>query len=123
MALDIFSVGNFAHWHPVAEWDGTNHGEIRDWIQGLDPQNPTDPTDRWFVSAVDGSNVTLTRPGTHPGSYNGTERHVTLALNDWVVAVNSATGPPLWVDRVDPAGKWRTSDPHGRPEDLNDLLP
>lgn len=122
MPLDLFAAGNFSAWDPVVEWNGTNHGEIRDWIQSLDPQNPTDPAARWFVSAVDSGHVTFTRPVEHPGSF-GIVRHVTLAVGEWLTAVNQVTGPPLAVLRVDPAGKWKTSDPYGRPEDLNDLLP
>lgn len=119
MTLNVFSAGNFASWSPLAEWDGTNETDIRDWIRGLDPHDSGTEANRWAVSSVTGSQVVFTRPATHA---DGGPVNVAVALNMWVTAKVPGNMPALLVQAVSPAGKWVTTDPYGRPNDANDLL-
>lgn len=127
MALSIFAAGSFATWSPLVEWDGTNETEIRDWIRGLDPNNPDGETDRWAVADLTAAQVVFTRPATHPDGHGHTLT-VTVPLHGWVAAKVPGNAslpggrPWLQVLPVDKVGKWATADPYGRPPGLNDLL-
>lgn len=124
MAVTPFSAGNFSGWSPLVEWDGTNEVDIRDWVRGLDPHDPPGEADRWSVGSVGAGQVVFTRPGTHPDSTGGHATSVTVPLNWWLNAKVVTSGSPfLGVQAVSPAGRWRTTDPYGRPTNLNDLLP
>lgn len=120
MAVNPFSAGNFASWSSLVEWDGTNETDIRDWIRGLDPHNPTLESAQWQVSSLTPTQVVFTRPSTHP---DGGPVTVTIPLGGWLSARVPGNGTFLGVQSVDKAGKWVTSDPYGRPANLNNLLP
>ncbi|HEY9413620.1 MAG TPA: hypothetical protein VIQ30_02570 [Pseudonocardia sp.] len=123
MTLNVFSAGNFSAWSPLVEWDGSNEADIAAWICGLDPQNdPVTSANNWGVSSATTGEVVFTRPATHPAS-GGSALDVHVPLHGWLTAVLPVNFPTtLFVQPVDPAGKWKTTDPYGRPNTAGDLL-
>lgn len=129
MALELFSAGCFLALQNLVEWDGTNHDEILDRIHALDTMT-TDPAQQWTISAVSESEVTFTRPplpDAHhflPGYPYENGADITLQVGDWLAVSPAPSTPSLWISvrRVDPAGKWKTTDTFGRPVDVADLL-
>lgn len=107
MPLDPFYAGYFLRTPLCVEWDGTNHAEILDWINS-DGAGGTPPP-AWTISSVTASVLTFahtSRPWVR-----------TVNLGFWVYGFGDN------VTVANPAGCWKTSDPYGRPEDLNDMLP
>jgi hypothetical protein len=123
---EVFAAGNFTYYQSCVEWDGTNEEDIAAWIRSLDPSNDlAAEADRWQVASVDSSLLVLVRPKHHPVGYPAT---VEVPLNFWVTAgvyptAGDSQSNILIVQTVDPAGKWKTTDPYGRPNTLDDLLP
>jgi hypothetical protein len=121
MALETFTAGEFARYSDVAEWDGENHEEIAEWLNGLD--GTTEFALGWRVTEVTPRSVTFFK-SAHPDDRTWPDREVVIHRGQWICAVESATvGSSLrLVAALDPAGKWKTSDPYGRPGNLDDLV-
>lgn len=122
MALQTFSVGSFVSWPDVAEWDGSNHHEIAAWLNDLD--RVTDDAVKWRVTAVsDTSSVTFHKPA-ESGDPVWPARDLVVKRGEWVCAIASPAfvgSHRMIVQALDPAGKWKTSDRHGRPGNLGDI--
>ena len=116
--MEIFGAGNFVGWWPLVTWDGSNHEEILDWIRGQDPADPP-AADAWQIAAVDSAALTLTRPASHPHGYDH-RLDVRANVGDWLGANVFINSEALTVQRVDPAGKWKTADRYGRPAQAGD---
>jgi hypothetical protein len=127
MTLDFFSAGRFTNYSKLVEWDGTNHEEIAAWAASVEPWE-TNPDYQWHVGAVSSTSVTFVRevdPAVIPAGWEH-RYEVTVPLGHWV-SVTSEPSPDShprvrWMGSVAPDGLWRTSDPEGRPERLEDLL-
>jgi hypothetical protein len=91
----------------LVEWDGTNEADICDWLNDRAVFG-TPSTPPWSITSVTGSVVVFTNADD--------ARVVTMPIGFWL---NAAGG---YATVNDPAGRWKTSDPYGRPEDLNDML-
>lgn len=118
MTLDIFNLGRFIAYTNCAQWDGTNHADILSFLRDSDPYNSgiTDDADRWQVTSTS-PDLVLSRPSTHPA---GSSFERIVPLNYWVcMADNNGHVLPLSVPST---GSWTTTDQHGRPNQLNDLL-
>lgn len=124
MALQTFSAGSFLSYTQLAEWDGTNHDDIVAWINGLDTST-TDPALRWRVTAVTDRSVTFYKPGDPARLLPfSRDQEVIVGRGEWVSARPLMTDPTdqVLVQRVDPTGKWKTTDPHGRPGGVDDIV-
>jgi hypothetical protein len=120
MPFTPFSAGRMGGLAHVAEWDGSNHADILDWLRDLDPQAPSNEADKWQIGSVDASELVLARPSTHPAGAT----QVTIPVNYWVNAFLPASGIQVMMpQRINPSeGWWTTTDPWGRPNDVNDIL-
>lgn len=121
MALETFTAGEFARYSDVAEWDGANHEEIADWLNDLD--GTTEFALGWRVTEITTRSVTFFK-SADPDDPTWPDREVVIHRGQWICAVESATATSrlMIVQALDPAGKWKTSDPYGRPESADDLL-
>lgn len=121
MALQTFSAGSFMSYSQLAEWDGTNHDEIVAWINGLDP--PADPAMGWRVTALTDQSVTFYKPGDPARLLPfSRDQEVIIGRGEWVWATDDIYVDTLTVLRMDPTGKWKTADPHGRPAGVTDIV-
>jgi hypothetical protein len=111
MTLNKVYFGRFVSGDPNAQWDGTNEADLLGWLNTVGDGGlySYDPANSWSITAQTGSSVTFEH-ATRP-------QIVILPLNGWISCWHG------YVSVVNPAGAWITSDPHGRPGDLNDLLP
>lgn len=120
MALNPFTAGFFSTFGDCVEWDGTNEGEILDWIHGRDPLDPgLDEASRWQIAATI-PNLVLVAPPSHPMPYGS--RKAVVPPGFWVSATVGPTISMVVVQVVDPAGKWKSTDPYGRPGTPEDIV-
>lgn len=119
MALQTFSAGSFNNYEQLVEWDGSNHDEILTWIHGLDHWT-TDPALRWRITAVSDRQLTLCKPEPAEPDH---DQEVIIGIGEWIWAfAPEPNRDRLVVQRLDPTGKWKTDDQHGRPPRVDALL-
>lgn len=97
---ETFYTASFNTIGPAVEWDGTNHEELLDWFNEV-------------------ASPPLTTVSVSPTEWvltNGTRTTTMTAPPKWWA--RSSVGPML----VSGTGRWRTSDPGGRPTSMDDLL-
>jgi len=98
--VDTFYSGTLGVVGPVVEWDGTNHADIVSWMNEI--SSPT-----WSVVTVTGTYFTIN---------NGSMTR-TMPIDTFIG--RSVSGPPpVYLA----AGRYKTSDPVGRAETIDDLV-
>lgn len=118
VSLIGFSSGALSGAAKCAEWNGTNEADVLAWVRDNDPYNDAiDESQRWLIAATS-PNLVLQRPATHPRGWGAT---VTVKPNHWVTIMDLTTGH-IDLYALDPGGRWKTTDPYGRPNNLDDLL-
>ncbi len=107
--LGFFNISGYLPW---MHWDGSNEGQIADWLGTL---HVGQYEDTWTAEVIDEQLVLTGTP------YSGVQQPIPI---DSYLTVQPSSGRNIivWVPPETQGQYWQTSNPYGRPEDVNDII-